>query len=56
MKKKYIIPQTESNTTFHMELLMLRESGQYSTMMESKERDVEFEKTEEHEITYGNIW
>ena len=57
MKKKYIIPQTESNTTFHIESLMLmRDSGQYSTIMSTKERDVEFEQSEEHEPTYGSIW
>ena len=56
MKKKYIIPQFESNTIFQMELLMLRDSGQYSNIMETKERDVEFEKSEEHELTYGSIW
>ena len=57
MKKKYIIPQTESNTTFHIESLMLmNNSGQYSTIMSTKERDVEFEQSEEHELTYGSIW
>ena len=56
MKKKYIIPQTESKTTFHIEPLMLRASGQYSDIMETKERDVEFKKSEEHELTYGSIW
>ena len=60
MKKKYIIPQTETNTTFNieLELLMLRESGQYSNIMESKERNAEFDSFEKDDegVTYGNIW
>lgn len=59
MKKLYIIPHTERNTTFQIELLMLKPSGQYSDIMESKGRGTEFEATEkkgEEGITYGNIW
>ena len=59
MKKKYIIPQTETNTTFNIELLMMiRDSGQYSNNMESKERNAEFDSFEKDDegVTYGNIW
>ena len=59
MKKKYIIPQTETNTTFNIELLMMiRDSGQYSNIMESKERNAEFDSFEKDDegVTYGNIW
>ena len=57
MKKKYIIPQTETNTTFNIELLMMiRDSGQYSNIIQTKERNDDFEMPEEDKITYGNIW
>ena len=58
MKKKYIIPQTETNTTFNIELLMLRDSGQYSNIIETKERNDDFDSFEKDDegVTYGNIW
>ena len=61
MKKIYIIPQTERNVAYTMELMMRDPSTQYGHggSMESKERGTEFEATEkkgEEGVTYGNIW
>lgn len=61
MKKIYIIPQTERNVAYTMEITMRDLSGQFGhgDVMESKGRGTEFEATEkkgEEGITYGNIW
>lgn len=61
MKKIYIIPQTERNVAYTMELMVRDGSGQFGHggSMESKGRGTEFEATEkkgEEGVTYGNIW